>query len=84
MNSSCIRETDVPTSDNLTCPLSQTQRLTIYAALVVNCVLLNMLRGVLLYLVFINASRVLHNRMFRSILRTPVLFFDNNPSGKQH
>lgn len=69
-------------SDSLTCPLSETKRLTIYAALVVNCVLVNLLRGVLIYIVCNNASRVLHNRMFQSILRTPVLFFDNNPSGK--
>ena len=83
VNNSCFRETNMSMADtSLACPLSDTQRMAIYAALVVNTVLVNLLRGVLFYIVCINASRVLHNRMFRSILRTSVLFFDTNPSGE--
>lgn len=68
-------------SESLTCSLSDTERAITYAVLIASCVALNLLRGALFYLVCINASRVLHNRMFATILRVPVLFFDNNPSG---
>lgn len=32
--------------------------------------------------ILVNAARTLHNKMFQSVLRTPVLFFDRNPIGK--
>ena len=70
-------------SGSLTCSLSRTDRLITYAVLIAACVALNLLRGALFYLVCINASRILHNRMFATILRTPILFFDNNPSGNK-
>ena len=82
VNSSCFRETDVSIPDTPTCPLSDTKRMAVYGALVLNVLLVNLLRGILFYIICINASRVLHNRMFRTILRTPVLFFDTNPSGE--
>lgn len=35
-----------------------------------------------MFYVLVNASQTLHNRMFESILKAPVLFFDRNPIGK--
>ena len=29
----------------------------------------------------LRAARILHNKMFMSVLRSPVLFFDTNPVG---
>ena len=67
---------------SVTCALNEQQRIGTYGGLTVGLIFLNLLRGVLLYIICVNASRVLHNRLFASVLRAPVLFFDNNPSGK--
>ena len=67
---------------SITCALNEQQRIGTYGGLTVGLIFLNLLRGVLLYIICVNASRVLHNRLFASVLRAPVLFFDNNPSGK--
>ena len=34
------------------------------------------------YVICLNASRNLHNKMFKAILRAPILFFDTNPVGE--
>uniref|UniRef100_A0A6Q2Y919 Cystic fibrosis transmembrane conductance regulator n=1 Tax=Esox lucius TaxID=8010 RepID=A0A6Q2Y919_ESOLU len=39
-------------------------------------------RSLLMFNVLVKASHALHNRMFNSILRTPVRFFDVNPIGR--
>ena len=39
-------------------------------------------RAILTYLICLSASRNLHNKMFKTILRVPILFFDTNPIGK--
>lgn len=35
-----------------------------------------------MFYILVNASQTLHNRMFESILKAPVVFFDRNPIGK--
>ncbi len=40
------------------------------------------MRGLIMFNVMVNAAETLHNRMFKSILRTPVRFFDINPIGE--
>ena len=79
-NFSCLE--DVDTSTSQTCSVSENIRLIVYAVLIVLAVILTLIRGGFFYLICVNASRVLHNRMFASALRTPVLFYDTNPSGK--
>ena len=64
-----------------TCLLSTGERIGIFASATVGSIVLNFGRAVLLYGICINASRVLHNRMFASVLRSPMLFFDTNPIG---
>ena len=61
--------------------LSTNQRIGIYGGIVFSAVVLVFSKTILNYLFCISASRNLHNRMFRSILRAPVLFFDTNPVG---
>ncbi len=69
-------------SDNwTTCSLDDDQRRGIYGALIVGLIGLNLLRAVVCYALCVNSSRVLHNRMFASVIRVPVLFFDTNPIG---
>ena len=55
--------------------------IVIYFGLASGSVLLSVMRGVLFLYVCIHASRVLHNRMFAAVLRTPARFFDINPIG---
>ena len=45
-------------------------------------IVINLARAIAFFFVCVNASRVLHDRMFASILRVPVLFFDTNPIGR--
>ncbi len=65
-----------------TCSLDDDQRRGVYGALIVSLIGFNLLRAVMCYAICVNASRVLHNRMFSSVMRVPVLFFDTNPIGK--
>lgn len=45
-------------------------------------VLFGIARSLLVFYVLVHSSQTLHNKMFESILRAPVLFFDRNPIGK--
>ena len=64
------------------CFLSTNQRIGIYAGTTATAILINIARTITFYFLCVNASRVLHNRMFATILRAPVLFFDTNPIGE--
>jgi ABC-type multidrug transport system fused ATPase/permease subunit len=79
----CPTESEAGRSDSLACSLAEKKRLLTYGILIVSSVTLNFMRGGAFYLICNNAARVLHNRMFKTILRIPVLFFDTNPSGTQ-
>lgn len=52
------------------------------SGLTVATVLFGVARSLLVFYVLVHSSQTLHNRMFESILRAPVLFFDRNPVGK--
>ena len=65
-----------------TCALSNDKRLGIFGGLVGATMITSTLRALTFFILAINASRVLHNRMFISVLRSPILFFDTNPIGK--
>ncbi|XP_053420105.1 ATP-binding cassette sub-family C member 4-like isoform X7 [Nycticebus coucang] len=56
--------------------------LGIYSGLTVATVLFGIARSLLSFYVLVNSSQTLHNRMFESILKAPVLFFDSNPIGR--
>lgn len=57
------------------------QRIGIYSVLVGGAISIVTLRATLSYLICLAASRNLHDKMFKTILRVPVLFFDTNPIG---
>ena len=69
-------------SDSDPYDLTTNQRIGIYGGIVFGSVFLVMTRSVLSFLICIAASHNLHKKMFRAILRAPVLFFDTNPVGK--
>ncbi|XP_012660474.1 multidrug resistance-associated protein 4 [Otolemur garnettii] len=56
--------------------------LGIYSGLTVATVLFGIARSLLVFYVLVNSSQTLHNKMFESILKAPVLFFDRNPIGR--
>ena len=61
--------------------LSTNQRIGIYGGIVFVSIVIVGAKIILNYLICIAASRNLHNKMFKSILRAPVLFYDTNPVG---
>ncbi|XP_031558850.1 multidrug resistance-associated protein 4-like, partial [Actinia tenebrosa] len=54
----------------------------VYGVLVVVGMVTNLLSFVLLFRLFVLASKNLHNNMFNSVLRAPIYFFDTNPVGR--
>lgn len=58
------------------------ERCFFISGLTVATVLFGIVRSLLVFYVLVNSSQALHNKMFESILRAPVLFFDRNPIGK--
>ena len=64
--------------------LTTHQRISIYGAIVGGSTFIVILRAILAFLVYLASARNLHNKMFKSLLRTPILFFDTNPVGKYH
>ena len=75
----CDSETDLNRS---TCSLTDNQRIEIYGGLLGSLTILAVLRAILFFILMLNASRVVHNRMFARVLRAPILFFDTNPVGE--
>ena len=61
---------------------SRVENIVTYVATVLLCFLFSFLRAVIWFQVLINASRHLHDKMFKSLLRAPIYFFDSNPVGK--
>ncbi|XP_054688315.1 ATP-binding cassette sub-family C member 4 isoform X2 [Grus americana] len=56
--------------------------LGIYAGLTVATILFGIIRSLLVFQVLVNSGQTLHNKMFESILKARVLFFDRNPIGR--
>ncbi|XP_058404363.1 ATP-binding cassette sub-family C member 4 isoform X3 [Diceros bicornis minor] len=67
---------------NVTETLDLNWYLGIYSGLTVATVIFGIARCLLVFYVLVNSSQTLHNRMFESILKAPVLFFDRNPIGR--
>nr|XP_020038729.1 multidrug resistance-associated protein 4 isoform X3 [Castor canadensis] len=74
--------TTVNGEGNTTEKLDLTWYLGIYGGLTGATVLFGIARSLLVFHVLVNSSQTLHNKMFESILRAPVLFFDRNPIGR--
>ncbi|KAK7893416.1 hypothetical protein WMY93_022568 [Mugilogobius chulae] len=70
------------TSTNVTQELDRDFYLGIYGGLTAATIFLGFFRNVIMFYVFVKSAQTLHNRMFSSILRTPVRFFDINPIGR--
>ena len=69
--------------NELTCHLSNNQRIGISGGFVFGVIVLSILRYSCFFVLLVNASRNVHNKMFSSVIKTPILFFDTNPIGIQ-
>ncbi|KAG9492165.1 ATP-binding cassette sub-family C member 4 [Eleutherodactylus coqui] len=69
-------------SDNEPEQLDLNLYLGVYAGLTVANIVFGFLRSLLVFHVLVSAAQALHNQMFQSLLRAPVLFFDRNPIGR--
>jgi len=78
---SCGVDSD-SSSDRNPYDLSTNKIIGIYGGIVCGSVILVITRSVLTFMICIAASHNLHKKMFRAILRAPILFFDTNPVGK--
>ncbi|XP_055764706.1 ATP-binding cassette sub-family C member 4-like isoform X2 [Salvelinus fontinalis] len=67
---------------NVTEELNLDFYLGIYAGLTGATLIFGFARSLVMFNVLVKAAQSLHNRMFISILRTPVRFFDVNPIGR--
>ena len=74
--------TNISTSSPSDFNLTTDQTVGIYGGLVGVTTTLILSRAVLCYLLCFAATSSLHSKIFKSILRAPVLFFDTNPVGE--
>ncbi|XP_078259159.1 ATP-binding cassette sub-family C member 4 [Rhinoraja longicauda] len=81
-NQERLNTTQGPGPNNITQQLDIDFYLGTYAGLTIAVILFGITRSVIVFKVLVNASQELHNRMFTSIIRAPVLFFDRNPIGR--
>ncbi|CAF4098406.1 unnamed protein product [Adineta steineri] len=58
------------------------QKFYSYCGIIILLLILTFLRTFALELMCLNAGRVLHNKMFRRVIRCPIAFFDTNPIGR--
>ncbi|CAK6978679.1 ATP-binding cassette sub-family C member 4-like isoform X1 [Scomber scombrus] len=74
--------TIIESGRNTTQELNTDFYLGVYGGLTAATVIFGFFRNMLLFNVLVRCAQVLHNRMFNSILRTHVRFFDVNPIGR--
>ncbi|XP_059740468.1 ATP-binding cassette sub-family C member 4-like [Bos taurus] len=67
---------------NITEMLDLNWYLGIFSGLTVSTLIFGVTRSLLALYIFVNSSQTLHNKMLKTILRVPVLFFDRNPAGR--
>ena len=65
-----------------TCTFDPRQRIGTLAGITAGAVVLGFARIFLIVCILVNAGCVLHDRMFASMMRVPIRFYDTNPSGK--
>ena len=78
---SCSAEVENISFETSNFDLSTHQTIGIYSGIIGGVVTIVMSRAILTFLICLSAAHTLHNKMFRSILRAPISFFDTNPVG---
>ncbi|CAF4155270.1 unnamed protein product [Rotaria sordida] len=60
----------------------ENRRFYIYCGITLVLLILTLFRSITMKLICLNASRVLHNKMFIRLIHCPISFFDFNPIGR--
>ncbi|XP_050968338.1 multidrug resistance-associated protein 4 [Labeo rohita] len=81
-NFNSTNDTNGNNSINATQELNLHFYLGIYAGLTGATIIFGFMRCLMMFNALVSSAETLHNRMFNSILRTPVRFFDINPIGR--
>lgn len=74
--------TMIENGQNITKELNIDFYLGVYGGLTAATIIFGFIRNLLLFHVLVRCAQSLHDRMFSTILRTPVRFFDINPAGR--
>ncbi|XP_073318323.1 ATP-binding cassette sub-family C member 4-like [Pagrus major] len=74
--------TVIQNGQNATEELNLNFYLGIYGGLTLATIIFGFIRNLLFFHVLVRCAQSLHNRMFNTILKTPVRFFDINPIGR--
>ena len=78
----CSHRATCNTSNESICNLTVNQFIGVYGGLTGAVILFSCARTLVFVLLILRSSRLLHDKMFAAILRSPVLFFDTNPVGR--
>lgn len=62
--------------------LTTDRALWIYGGFLIISIVVTTMRNLMFYKICMNAGKNLHNFMFSCVLKAPMSFFDNNPSGE--
>ena len=79
----CRSDCSVRSNDSTSsrCNISDIHRIAISGGLTLSLVVFSIARMIIFAGMLLRASYTLHKRMFKKVLRAPVLFFDTNPVG---
>lgn len=67
---------------NVTIPFVDThENVYIFTGIIAAVFLFGLLRALMFFKVAVDSSMNMHNKMFNSLLRSPISFFDTNPVG---
>lgn len=73
--------TNIDPPVTLTDSLTLNQNATVFTVLVASLFALTLVRTTCFFITCMRSSITLHNRLFRSVLKAPIKFFDSNPIG---
>ncbi|XP_076453870.1 ATP-binding cassette sub-family C member 4-like isoform X2 [Babylonia areolata] len=62
--------------------VDEAHQVLVYSVIIVSVFVFGIVRALLFFRIVVNASQQLHNRMFASVVRCPIGFFDTNPVGR--
>ena len=73
---------EIATASNWTQNIDTNTGVYVYSIMIVGLFIFIMIRTTYFYVICMSASIKLHNKMFESIIRAKLVFFDQNPVGK--
>lgn len=82
MEEKYVNETETGIKSDWRGPISRNACMYVYTGLIVSTIVFTLIRSLTFFTTCMRASTKLHDRMFRSISRATMRFFNTNPSGR--